>query len=156
MSGATFTAKIVTRARGFFGGRQSVRTVLESEFRGQLAPQVLRVGRQTAPRQSGRLGRGLRIAVGRRGRGVGIELRSTAQSKDGFPYTGVTRFGRGPVEPRRKQALAFAVGGKHLVRKRVRGYKPSHDWADDTMRAAEPHVARAGQRIGRRIAQGAV
>ena len=148
MGKVTFTAKVISGLKRL--GRGSVRRVAESEFRG-LAPRILRVGRQTAPSASGRLSRGLRVDTRRQGRGMKIELRSTARSRAGYAYTGVTRFGhRRPwIYPRRARALATPWG----PRKRVRGYKPSHDWADDTMRAAQPHIRRAGQRIGRRLAQ---
>ena len=147
MSRVTFTQKIVDRARDFFGGRRAGRIMLR-EFQTELGPRLVRVGRQTAPYDKGALARGLRAGVGP---GLSIELKSTVRSKDGFPYTGVTRFGRGPIVPRRKKALAFSVGGKAVVVKRVRGYKPPGDWADGTQRAAQPHIARSARRIGRQL-----
>lgn len=151
MAGLKVTLKIVDRGRRFLRAR-SARGAMLTEFRSELAPRILRVGRQTAPHASGALARGLRATVSGRGAGVDIDLRSTVRSKAGFAYTRVTRFGRGPVEAKRGRALAFQVNGKTIFRKRVRGYKPSHDWADDTQRAAQPHVARSAQRIGRRLA----
>lgn len=147
MGKITLTARIVSGFKRL--GRGTVRRVTESEFRGELAPRILRVGRQTAPSDSGRLSRGLRVDARTRGRGMEVELRSTARSAEGYPYTGVTRLGhRQPyIYPKRARALATPWG----PRKRVRGYRPSHDWADDTMRAAQPHIRRSGQRIGRRL-----
>lgn len=150
MGQVTFGLKVVGRARRLVPG--AVRRVTDSEMRGELAPRILRVGRQTAPSgRTKRLGRGLKVDVQRQGRGVGITLRSTARSAEGFPYTGSTRFGRGPVEARKARALRIPVPGGAIFRKRVRGYKPSHDWAEDTHRAAQPHVRRSADRIGRRL-----
>jgi len=147
MPRVTFTQKIVGRAWDFFGGRRASRIMLR-EFKTELGPRLVRVGRQTAPYEHGGLARGLRAGVGP---GLSVELKSTVRSKEGFPYTGVTRFGRGPIIPKRKKALAFTVGGKTIVRKRVRGYKPAGDWADGTERAAQPHIARSARRIGRQL-----
>jgi hypothetical protein len=147
MSRVTITAKITTRLRDFFGGRRAGRIMLR-EFQTELGPRLVRVGRQTAPYAHGGLARGLRHRVGR---GLSLELESTVRSKEGFPYTGVTRFGRGPIVPKNKKALAFSIGGKAVVVKRVRGWKPAGDWAEGTQRAAQPHIARSARRIGRQL-----
>ena len=147
MSRVTFTQKMVGRVRDLFGGRRAGR-IMVREYQAELGPRLVRVGRQTAPYADGGLARGLRHRVGV---GLSLELESTVRSKKGFPYTGVTRFGRGPVVPTRKKALAFTVGGKAVVVKRVRGYKPAGDWADDTQRLAQPHIARSSRRIGRQL-----
>jgi hypothetical protein len=150
MGGILATAKIVAeRGRRFLGRPGMVQSALRREFAGELAPRILRVGRQTAPHSKGALARGLRSTVFRRGADTGVELKSTVRSRQGYPYTGVTRFGHRKrwIEPRRARALATPWG----PRARVRGYRPARDWADDTHARAQPHVARSAQRIGRQL-----
>ena len=149
MARATFTARAeVPRRQAAPGGRQ----VAVEEFEHNLGPRLLRITRYKAPHKTRRLERGLRFRV--RGRGVdGAELRveSTARSDSGFAYTRVTRFGRGPVVPRRKKALAFKIGARTIIVKRVRGYHPARDWVDDAYLAARPELERSSFRLGRRV-----
>lgn len=148
MGKATFTAKVERgAARAFRRGATWLRGGVQRELQQDLLPRLIRVSRQAAPEQSGRLSRGLR------GRSAGktVEVISTVRSPRGYSYTGVTRFGHRQqfITPKRKKALAFSIGGRRLVRKKVRGYHPSHDWADDAQRLAQPHVARSARNIGR-------
>lgn len=150
MAGIIATAKIAAaRGRRFLGRPGMVQSALRREFAGELAPRILRVGRQTAPHRGGALSRGLRATVLRRGGDVGVELKSTVRSRRGYAYTGVTRLGHRArwIYPRRAKALRTPWG----PRKRVRGYRPSHDWAEDTFARSQPHIARSSRRIGRQL-----
>lgn len=133
-------------SRSLLRGSRAVRGILRREIHGDLLRRLVRVSRQAAPERTGALARGLRGVPA----GLGVEVISTVRSPRGFPYTGVTRFGHNVrwIVPKRKKALAFEVGGQRIIRRRVRGYRPSHDWADDALRLAEPHVQRAARRIG--------
>ena len=152
MARATFKAKLVPgAARALRRGASSARGIVRRELNQELLPRLIRVSRQAAPERSSRLSRGLQGRPSVRGGGTAIEVVSTVRSPRGYNYTGVTRFGHRTrwIVPKRKKALAFSIGGKHLVRKRVRGYRPSHDWAADAHRLAQPHIARSARRIGR-------
>jgi hypothetical protein len=148
MGRVTFRARVVDQSRRLVK-RGTVRSAIRQEFEGELAPRLVRIGRQTAPRRSGALGRGLRAVVGRSIAGVGVDVRSTVRSRQGYPYTGVTRFGhrQARIYPRHGRALSTPWGPRAWVR----GYRPTHDWADDTNRAAQPEIARSAERIGRRL-----
>lgn len=152
MGKAKFTAKVVPgAARAFRRGATWLRGGVRRELQQDLLPRLVRVSRQAAPERSGRLARGLQGRPSARGGGTAVEVISTVRSPRGYSYTGVTRFGHRQqfITPKRKKALAFSIGGKRLVRKKVRGYHPSHDWADDAQRLAQPHVARSARNIGR-------
>jgi len=154
MGRATFTATVERHdGHRFSRGARQAKLIMLREFEGDLGPRLLRVSRQAAPEASGKLQRGLHSEVRLRAGRVGIEIRSTARSDTGYPYTGVTRVGHRSayIEPRSKQALAFMIGGRQLIRKRVRGYHPSHDWAEDAHFASKPHVVLAARRIGRQL-----
>lgn len=149
MGRATFTAEVVTRvSRHLFRASRSVDPIIRRELQGDLAPRLLRVSRQAAPERSSALARGLRAVPGRGGR-ISVEVVSTAKSEDGYPYTGVTRFGhrKAWIEPTHKKALRTPWG----PRRRVRGYRPAGDWADTAHRLAQPHISRSADRIGRQL-----
>lgn len=117
-----------------------------------------------------RLSKGIRSRV----RGGTATVVSTARSREGFAYTGVTRFGHrvrfirprhaapegryiapipgvGPRWVAKTAALRFRIGNRVVFRAKVRGYRPTHDWAEDALPAAERTVVAAGTRAGRRI-----
>ncbi len=145
----TITASVVGSFRGFRRGADSLDAIMARELSTELGPRLLRVSRQAAPRKRGALERGLRFTAARTSR-LGVEVISTVRSPEGFPYTDVTRFGhrKAWIEPRHKKALRTPWG----PRRRVRGYKPSHDWADDAFSLAQPHIARSADRVGRQLA----
>ncbi len=142
-------AFLVGNFRGFRRGADSLDGIVARELATELGPRLLRVSRQAAPHQRGALERGLAFVPSRTSR-LGVEVISTVRSAEGYPYTDVTRFGhrKAWIEPRRKKALRTPWG----PRKRVRGYKPSHDWADDAYSLAQPHIARSADRVGRQLA----
>lgn len=150
MSGrVTFTAQVSSReARRLRATAARVRPVLADELNRELAPRLVRVSRQAAPERTQALARGLRTRPNR-GTLPGVEVVSTVRSAEGYPYTGVTRFGHRKrwIEPIHKKALRTPWG----PRRRVRGYRPRGDWADTAHRLAQPHIARSAQRVGRRI-----
>lgn len=150
MGKVRLTATVVGQAAArLLRGSRLVRPIVRREIQDDLLKRLLRVSRQAAPERSGALSRGLRgFPVGE-----GVEIRSTVRSARGYNYTGVTRVGHRQrwIVPKRKKALAFSVGGKRLVRARVRGYRPRFDWADEAHRLAQPHVARSANRIGREL-----
>ena len=151
--GVEITAKATAPRRGAFTrGARAVRPAIVQDFEQNLGPQVLRITRYAAPHKTRRLERGLRFRV--RGKGTdGAEMlvESGARSDAGFPYTRVTRFGRGPVVAKKGKALAFKIGGRTIFRKRVRGYHPVTDWVDKAYLASKPELERATFRIGARI-----
>lgn len=149
MGRVTFTAEVGPRvSRGFVRGGAQVEPILRQELQGELGSRLVRVSRQAAPERTTALARGLRAVPGRAGR-ICVEVISTVKSEDGYPYTGVTRFGHRKrwIEPVRKRALRTPWG----PRRRVRGYRPAGDWADKAHRLAQPHVERSAQRVGRRL-----
>lgn len=146
---ATFTVEVSRGATRYFrraAGR--VQPELRQELYGELAPRLVRVSRQAAPERSRALSRGLQ-AQPAEGGPLGVEVVSTVRSAEGYAYTGVTRFGHRKrwIVPVRKKALRTPWG----PRRRVRGYHPSHDWAQDAQRLAQPHIARSADRVGGRI-----
>lgn len=151
MAKVRLTAKVVGHAAArLLRGSRLVRPIVRREIHGDLLLRLVRVSRQAAPEDRGALARGLRgLPAG----DLSVEVRSTVRSPRGYNYTGVTRFGHRQrwIVPKRKKALAFSVGGKRLVRSRVRGYRPRYDWADDAHRLAQPHIARSANRIGREL-----
>ncbi len=148
MARATFTMTAEVPKRGARGPR----AIVAAEFSQNLGPKMLRITRYKAPHRSGRLERGLQFRVAGKGPdGAEMRIDSTAVSDDGFPYTRVTRFGRGPIVARRGKALAFKIGGKTIFRKRVRGYHPSRDWVYDAYTASKPELERSGFRLGQRV-----
>lgn len=153
MGRVTATASVENRDRGALArGARGARAAVVAEFTQNLGPNVLRITRYQAPHKTRRLERGLRFRVkGAGADGAEMRIESTAVSDRGFPYPRVTRFGRGPVVPRRKKALAFKVGGKTIVRRRVRGYHPVRDWVSTAYLKSRPELERASFRIGARI-----
>lgn len=115
----------------------------------RMAPVHSRIMKTVAPKRS----RALANAIRPEGRAGGYDIVSPVRSADGFPYTGVTRVGHNVawIYPN-GQALRFTIGGRVIFARRVRGYRPSHDWADDGLPAAQAEAARTSDRIGRRIA----
>lgn len=121
-----------------------------------------------APTRTGRLGRGIQSVLV----GAMVIVRSTARNpKTGYNYTGVTRFGHRTmwIEPRhsprnREKYLApipgvgprwvyrqpaLSVGGRFFAR--VRGYKPSHDWAEEAIPEVHRETTATATRLGREI-----
>lgn len=146
----TLRAQVTTRAsRRLRRGARLLPGTVRREIHGDLLKRLVRVSRQAAPEGKGALSRGLRGIPA----GDLVEVRSTVRSSRGYNYTGVTRVGhrRRWIVPKRKKALAFTVGGKRIVRRRVRGYRPRYDWAEKADRLAQPHIARAADRIGREL-----
>ena len=152
MSGkVTLRAKGDSRAaRGFLRGAAAVKPTVLAEFETELGPRLLRVSRQAAPHGRGALERGLRFRLrGRAAGGAELRVESTVRSAEGFPYTGVTRFGHRSafIYPKRKKALRTPWG----PRRKVRGYHPVVDWGYVASIGAKEHVERSSRRIGRSI-----
>lgn len=148
MARATFTATAEVPKRGARGPR----SIVVDEFTQSLGPKMLRITRYKAPHKTRRLERGLQFRVAGKGAdGAEMRIDSTAVSDDGFAYTRVTRFGRGPVVAKRGKALAFKIGGKTIIVKRVRGYRPGRDWVYDSYTASKPDLERSAFRLGQRV-----
>jgi hypothetical protein len=125
--------------------------IMAEEMRGRLSPALVRAYRVFAPRRSGRLRGNIASRVG----GTTLQVESTARSDQGYPYTGVTRYGHRVkrIYPRRAKALRFVIGGRVVFASSVRGYSPTHDWAQDAHPGARREVATAGRVIGHRVAE---
>lgn len=131
---------------------RSIQTVLLDEFSGTLAPHLTRIARQFAPHDTGRLERGIKAVVGSRGGRITLELISTAVSDEGFPYTRVTRKGRGPIRPKRARVLAWqGRGGGWVFAHFVRAWKPDRDWVQSAEGAWDREVDQAANRVGRQV-----
>jgi hypothetical protein len=111
--------------------------------------------REAAPEDTGQLARGLHAALsfrsvrlddlGRAASVTRITMRSTGHTRDGFNYLPVSRFGhiRQVIEPRhRKQMKVYYLGRAmpYLLRRRVSGARPSHDWVIEGERRARALV----------------
>lgn len=130
---------------------RAILPVTGAEMRG-LAPRLTRLFQGVAPRRSGRLSRS--IASNMIGP-TALETTSTARSDEGYPYTGVTRIGHrvAYIYPRKGRALKITLpSGEVIFRARVRGSRPTHDWASRGFRPAERAAEESGRRIGRQIA----
>jgi hypothetical protein len=123
-----------------------------------------------ARKATGRMARNIKAHV----RGQTIEVTVFARDpKSGFDYVAVTRFGHKVewiypradrvqrpayvIATKRKRAvghqaaLRFVIGGRVIFAKRVRAFKPDHDWADDAMPLVERSADEAMRRVKRRI-----
>ena len=105
--------------------------------------------RSAAPKDTGRLRRGIR-AESRNGDGV---VTVDARSDKGFDYVPVTRWGhrKDVIRPVNGQALRFTIGGRVLYRASVRGYKPTRDWVEVAAKKVEPVVDRYAGRFAREV-----
>ena len=116
----------------------------------RLSPRLERIYATAAPKRSGKLAREIRSEF----RGAdAIEVVSPVRSAEGFPYTGVTRFGHQSawIYPRKARALRFTIGGTVRFAARVRGYRPAQDWADKGLPVARNELAAAASRIARAL-----
>lgn len=137
-------------------GRRFLRAagLIKPDLREELArlmPVHSRIMKTVAPKRSGELASEIRP----RPSGSGYEIISPVRSEEGFPYTGVTRFGHRvafiyPHSP--DGALHFTIGGRSIFAKRVRGYHPASDWARKGFPPAVAATQQSAQRLGRRIA----
>lgn len=134
-------------ASRFRGAAGRLPTTIQRELY-LLARSHTRIMAQVAPRLSGRLASQIRPEP----YGSGYQIISPVRSPEGFPYTAATRFGRGPVVPRRAKALRFSIGGRTVFASRVGPYRPAGDWVDRGIPAAEAAAERAAGRIGRAVA----
>lgn len=151
--GIELTARVERRDRGGLArAGRAVKPAIVQDFEQNLGPNVLRITRYAAPHKTRRLERGLRFRVRQAG-AAGAEMRveSGARSDAGFPYTRVTRFGRGPVVAKRGKALAFKIGARTVIVKRVRGYRPVRDWVGTAYLKSRPELQRASFRVGAKI-----
>lgn len=149
----TVTAKTV-------GGRRIAKQFLDAADRSdqeieqavaRTAQGSVRFFRVVAPRDTGRLGRGILALIS------GRRATVTAHARDpetGFDYVAVTRFGHRvsriyPKPPNR--ALKLTIGGRVIFRPSVAGYKPGADWARRPLPQirilAGAVVSEAGRRI---------
>lgn len=116
----------------------------------RLGPRLESVYSAVAPKRSGKLASEIRSEF------VGsdkIEIVSPVRSAEGYPYTGVTRFGHKTawIYPRRARALAFSIGGQMRFFARVRGYHPARDWADSGYPLARGEVLAAARDLARSL-----
>ena len=89
--------------------------------------------RLAAPRRRGILQAGIRTRrTGTWGFDVTIHARDP---ESGYDYAGVTRFGHRFtwIYPTQGEALLVHLPAVTLLRSRVRGYNPDHDWVEDAM-----------------------
>ncbi len=121
-------------------------TILQRELY-LLARSHTRIMRSVAPHETGRLASRIQPEP----RASGYQIISPVRSPEGFPYTGSTRFGRGPVVPRNAQALRFTIGGRVIFASRVGPYRPAGDWADEGYPAAVAAAERSASRIGAQV-----
>lgn len=122
-----------------------------------------------APVESGRLARGVTsLPTG----DVVLVIAHAENPATGFDYTGVTRFGhrkavirplrdraaassiasRGARAKGRKAMLRFTIDGTVFYRRSVKGYRPTHDWADDALPEIRADARDRTRRLGRNIA----
>lgn len=119
---------------------------------------------------TGKLSRGITSKVV----GDAVHVEAHAKSRAGYDYVGVTRFGhrnawivpRHPAKAKRfypKTARAFPINGKFFssirgfaalstpfgYRRRVRGFKPSSDWAADALPEIQAEAQRQLDKFGR-------
>lgn len=101
-----------------------------------------------------------------------IEVQSNAKNPEtGYAYTGVTRFGhrRMWIEPKRRNSASVITtrksrgrgrranlrldfgGGEILFRRKVRAYRPSHDWVQDAMPQIKSNAHRIAITLAKRI-----
>lgn len=131
-------------------GAQLIPRAIAEDFRAELGPRLSTVVYpDAAPKDSGRLAEEITHEV----RGQALQVISPVRSPEGFPYTGITRFGHTVafIYPRRARALRFEIGARTVFAARVRGYNPGSDWAARALPRANEEVADAADRIGRRI-----
>lgn len=122
-----------------------------------------------APRQSGRLARGIRAIVSGKHAIITAFARTPTT---GYDYVGVTRFGhrQARIRPRSdrrpasvsatgrpratggRASLRFTMGGRVLYRKSVRGFRPKGDWAELARPNIEAAADDAAREIGERVA----
>lgn len=137
------------------GAPREIQRVLLDEMGYRLAPQVTRIFRDFAPHDKGRLERGLQSTVTSAGGRITVNVVSTAESDDGYPYTDVTRFGH-------RKAWIYPTGGRKFLRfkgsgggfvfaRRVRGQVRRVDWARLAGDATDQAIAEREDEIGRQI-----
>lgn len=116
---------------------------------------ALRIGRAYAPHDSGRLERGLSVAVRSYAGRITATLTSSARSDAGYAYTDVTRFGHRKAviipHPPRQFLRWRARSGKFVFARQVRGQHPAFDWVARAGGAIDVEIERAEDRIGRQI-----
>jgi hypothetical protein len=145
---------------------RDVDRILNEEIRG-LGQEAELVFMAHARKSTGRMARAIKAHM----RGNTVEITVFARNPlTGYDYVGVTRFGHRmefitpTVRSRatvlatgrrrahgRRAALRFVVGGRVVYAKRVRGFKPASDWAEDAMPEIKDSADRAMRRIGKRI-----
>lgn len=149
------------------GVRRAIPDELDRFVRGVADDSEL-IFRAFAPRESGRLHRGIRAIV--QGN-VALVQAHARNPRTGYDYVRVTRIGhftaritpradRRPASvvetqnPRQRggqAALRFTAGGQVLYRRSVRGFKPASDWASDAMPQIQMVASDAAEDAGRRI-----
>lgn len=112
----------------------------------RLGPRLERIYSAVAPHNTGKLASEIRSEFRTPEQ---IEVVSPVKSAEGFPYTGVTRFGHRSafIYPRTARALRFQIGGRTIFATRVRGYHPARDWADSGLPLARREVIAAGREM---------
>lgn len=138
---------------GLRSGAREIQRYLLDEFAYRIAPTATRIFRNFAPHDSGRLERGLQARVRSYGGRIVIEVVSTARSDRGYDYLPVTRHGHrvAIIRPVHAKALRIPLAGGVIYRKFVRGYHPTHDWAQSAFDAMDRELEAAQARIGRVI-----
>jgi hypothetical protein len=135
-----------------------VQPVINAEFRGRVAPQVLAAARGVAPHDTGLLASELRAPVSSSGGRVRVILRSPVRDPRAphYAYTNVTRVGwrKKVIKPKRGQFLRFPASttGRWISVREVHTRNPDHDWVEDVEAEADGITDAAGERIGRVIA----
>jgi hypothetical protein len=87
-------------------------------------------------------------------RGLTLDVESPVESREGFHYTRITRFGHrvSRIYARNAQALRFTIGGRTIFRRSVRGYHPTSDWVQGAVPRARHEVASSASYVGRTVA----
>lgn len=151
MARATFKAKIIGAGRTaakFRRGARAMSPVMFEEL-DDLAGRTTNVMKDVARYRSGAMSAQIHPEI----IGGGFAVISDVASPEGFHYTRITREGHNVawIYPVTKKALAFSIGGRRIIARRVRGFKPDHDWVEDGMPEVEAEAARSAERIGRAI-----
>jgi hypothetical protein len=146
-------------ARAFTQAQRRLQNAIIRNFR-ELGAVVEQEFAAAAPEDTGRLrGRVHAFVYFGRPSQPQITVRTFARDPDsGYAYVNVTRFGhrKAVIVARRAPKLAVHYAGHrnpHIVAfvDAVRGYRPTHDWAEDAAAAASRSVDHSATRLGRAI-----
>lgn len=150
------TAGATRDARKLRGAARQMRTLMIEEFRTRADPELTEVFQRWAPydqdeRDDYHLQDHIEARVGTSGR-VSVTVTAEARSPgSGFDYLDVTRFGRGPIFPRRAKMLSWVAGGIRYYARAVGPWSPGGDWVEEASQEAEMIADDIAEETGRVI-----